>query len=474
MNYDYSYRFNGDPNAVHFSDGKFRSIRLNETNLNEVVNFPERELSFLTQEPYRYKLQPISSSQTSVDWNRNGIFRESNVQADINDGVSKNLGPYLHLNHTSGAPALTSVNSYLYLIYPKGAGSPGTWTTAKTVVGPRGYDLYYQSVNVNTPSAEKPLVKSIVRSDPSATGVGNMLAVGFITVNQKPMIYGWKTDNVGMTNYVNTPGIALDISQSADQVILTTSGRKRWSDAAVVSPEENKLWMFTWNESSKEIRAVRVEYSLPGANNRPTLQIPSNTSSLIMEGANPIRSELPIGAAFNRTTQKMILVTTGRNWGYDNRIKVYTLRLVDNKWVYESHRWVGFASSGYSTNAAPTIVIDDTRLGGPEGIVTIYVKGNVPANDASQVFSCRMIGDRTYHDGWRVSMMGNQWTSSKSPAAATLMGDNIAFAIRWDGGPLNNQIVFYRTALGVEDFDLLDYDDINHISTVGLKNAIDR
>ena len=87
-----------------------------------------------------------------------------------------------------------------------------------------------------------------------------------------------------------------------------------------------------------------------------------------------------------------------------------------------------------------------------------------------------MIADRTMNDGWRVSMMRDVWTTSRSAPAAIFTGDNTAFALRWRSGELDmdNRVVFYGDAAGIDPTDLIDFDDINQIITRGLRNSITR
>ena len=40
MSYAYSFSFNGDPNAIRFSQGEFSAFSLNERRLNETLGLP--------------------------------------------------------------------------------------------------------------------------------------------------------------------------------------------------------------------------------------------------------------------------------------------------------------------------------------------------------------------------------------------------------------------------------------------------
>jgi hypothetical protein len=121
MNYDYNYSFNGDANLVHFSRGKFASLRLNETALSEVLPFPLADLQFLSQSPYNFRLRAAGANTTHVDWNRNGVFGETNVRADINDGYAVTIREEHRLGKCAGAPSLVpGPGNDLIVVYPVG------------------------------------------------------------------------------------------------------------------------------------------------------------------------------------------------------------------------------------------------------------------------------------------------------------------------------------------------------------------
>lgn len=476
MNYDYSYSFGGDANAIKFSTGDFTSIRLNETNLSEHLNYSLDKLRFLEYPPYEFRLQSRSSSQTDVDWNRNGVFGETNIRADINDGAAVVLThspPALHLNYSAGAPSMTVVNSYLFLIYPVVTTNPLSWNTAKAEA-PGGASLKCQRLTSTNKSAEDILVSGGVYSDPSASAFGNRLAVGFVTAGGVPVVRLWSTKNTGL-NRASIP--AFDMDQKVDQVVLAETSRKTWlanNDPVTGLDEKPSLWMFTWAADSKRIRATKVTDESAETDVLPKPHIEKDASYEIMNGTNPIKSDAPIAVAYNRITKKMTLVTNDNYGSNANHIKVITLKFSDNKWVFESRRWVGFENSTYTTNAAPAIIIDDSPSGGPTGMITLYVKGNVARDEPSQLYRLREISDRSYNDGWRVSMMENVWHSSRSAPCATLYGGNHVFAIRWWNYELDNRIVLYRDASGIIDEDLLDFDDVTHIVTKGLHESLGR
>ena len=87
----YSYQNITDGHVSHYSDGSLRSLLLNERKLTERLPVPLRSVHFLSNDPYYFPVQAAGSS-TLVDWNRNGIFGEQGVLADINYSHFTDIG----------------------------------------------------------------------------------------------------------------------------------------------------------------------------------------------------------------------------------------------------------------------------------------------------------------------------------------------------------------------------------------------
>ena len=103
------HQLGGNGEQVIYSDGKFESLKMKETSLNEVVKFPIQDLDFLSKHPYYFKLTKLSEHETSVDWNRNGIAGEKGVRADINDGYSVAIRDSTRGDRSAGAPSLAAI-----------------------------------------------------------------------------------------------------------------------------------------------------------------------------------------------------------------------------------------------------------------------------------------------------------------------------------------------------------------------------
>ncbi len=87
----YTYQNITDGHDSRYSDGSLRSLLLNERKLSERLPVPLRSVHFLANDPYYFPLRAAGSS-TLVDWNRNGIFGEEGVVADINHSHFTDIG----------------------------------------------------------------------------------------------------------------------------------------------------------------------------------------------------------------------------------------------------------------------------------------------------------------------------------------------------------------------------------------------
>src|SRR5579864_1167233 len=116
MNYAYLSTFNGSEDNVQYSDGRFASLKMRETDLDETVPFPIASLEFLAKDPYHFSLKTVGNS-TQVDWNRNGVFGERHVRADINYASGAYLGDRVDVEKTVTAPVGAYHGNDFYVLY---------------------------------------------------------------------------------------------------------------------------------------------------------------------------------------------------------------------------------------------------------------------------------------------------------------------------------------------------------------------
>jgi len=476
MNYAYSSSFNGDPNAIQFSSGEFRAARLNETRLSENLLFPMERVSFLQRE-FGFALRPLGASGvaariTQVDWNRNGIFGETAITADINDGDAVGAVTAIETGASAGGLSMAVVGRRLYLVYPALRTPAREWQQSTPSV--RGARIQVQEFSGGaafTPPRE--LLRREIVGDPGAAAFGARLAVasvmGAVGNPGFPMVALWAASDAGLGLGGNEVG---DISQVVDQAAVASSRTLVGAERSVAI--RDRLWLFTWTQSTRAIRAVEVtDSSAAGARPSPALQ--PNTSHPIMAGSAALGSDHPIGLAFDILTNRMIMVTYESQWRQASKLRVNVLRLDPaGRWVYESHRFVGTASSGEWGNTRPAVVLDPSLPIAGHSQITIYIRGGAAPDTSTTTFALREIADRSQNDGWRSRKMVSQWNLTQSTPAAALFNGEHTFALRWyhagDGAP--NRVVFYPRT-GVVSENLLDFNEINWLETQGMVRALE-
>lgn len=478
MNYLYSYSFSGSPEAVRFSPGEFISFPLDETNLNETLPFPIDRLRFL--EPY-FRIRSAGSRQTYVDWNRNGIFGETGVRASVTDGYAVPLGPYKYLDPTSGSPSLTAIASNVFLVYPVASGDPLGFRVPFETRSSGVALKMRQFINPRLSSTddgilpEQTLLGSGVFGNPSATGFGNRLAVAFPGSGGSAALMMWRTTPSGIVGRPSSIFIP-SLTGYANQVSLVESGRSLWSSDGSSSP--NRLWLFSWSQRDNSIRAVEISDAsgeMSSSTPRPrSVDAAHQITYSLGGGGGTVTSASPIGVAFNRTTQKMILVTKTRIGTSDHRLQIHELSLRDNRWVSEPARTVGLNENyDYESDSAPSLFVDDSRSGGLAGKITIVAR-RTRTDGASNINRYVEIDDRTVGGGWRASLMGNEWNYSYSSPAIIRFGDNNFYAFRWyepETPSEHNRIIVHRMADGISGGVLRDQDDVRFLAETGIRSC---
>jgi len=432
MNYDYSYQLGGDANAIRYSDGRFAKLRMKETALNETLPFPAAELEFLSKRPYYFKVKALGEFVTAVDWNRNGIYGESGVRADINDGYSAALRGNVRLERSAGAPAMTAFGNGLLVVYPELEEAEKT----------KGFDSHcltqektgrIRAQLIVKGKAEKPvtLVEKGVTGDISVAAFKGKLFVAYPGI-EGTVIRGFSKD-LKQTEMS---------SQTASQPTVPT---------LVVAP--NRLLAVIWTADQK----LRVSGASLGE------QLP-------LEG---VESTQPVGAAWNTNKNCLAVATVEKQGEKSGRIRIHHARQEGKAWKVFESMWVEGEKGNAATSNRPQLIYDAGRDRGPEGAYNVYVKGNYKEpNQAGLNYVCRQIADPDLGGGWRVKMMGNEWAFSRSVCAVAQFNGDIAYAYRWSGGDEDGRVLVSLRASGVEDEYVTDFDEVGFIFKHGLKDSL--
>jgi len=155
-------------------------MAMKENDLNEVAPFPVAELAFLSNRPYYFKLKKLTETTTAVDWNRNGIFGENHVRADVNDGYSAAYRDTIVLPRAAGAASLASRGKSLAVVYPA-FGQPIDYDKYElampSIAKPSA--LHAVVITDHKQSAPQTIVAKDVTGDPSTLFVKNRLWLAY-------------------------------------------------------------------------------------------------------------------------------------------------------------------------------------------------------------------------------------------------------------------------------------------------------
>ncbi|MFN2577624.1 MAG: hypothetical protein ABR607_08040 [Pyrinomonadaceae bacterium] len=457
MNYDYCYQFNGDPNAVHFSTGKFSSISLDENNLNETLPFSMADLQFLGSDPYRYQLERAGLRATNIDFNRNGVFGERGIRVEINGGSGLTARDRVDMNPTAGGFTLVALGDRLFGVYCDLPTTPtwGTYGDAGLSVRNPGL-LRYQFTTGGQPSVARILVDRGVTGEPHGIETFGKLFLAFPT-ERGYAVHAYRVTPEGR---LQLTGFALETNAPSSHPVLVRTTR----------PDE--LYLFNWNETT-----TRVSYR------KVTALPPSNVITLgpvaeLNMGISPatrLESTSPIGVAWNPRLERIALVSAARDGGSQGRMKLIHLGRIEGGWYGQNERWVGgTAGSPVHTLSRPTILFDDRAGSGTTGQYLIYNLWERSGSNSAVTKSVKLtLGGMT--ERWSEQLMMNIWTTSRSAPAAALYRDDIAWGwrvdeIRFPGSP--NILQLFLRASGLTDSGITDFDDVTWISTHGLKESL--
>ncbi len=427
MNYDYSYQLGGDGEAIIFSDGKFAKVRMKETALDEVMPFPLADLDFLTKRPYYFKTQKIDDAKSAVDWNRNGIFGERKVRADVNDGYSVGLSTSDRLPLSAGAPALVSLGERLLVVY-------GDLAKSEDFKGFKQAELSSDSpgklsaVVVEKNKGGKPftLVESGVAGDASAVLADKTLHVAY------PTTEGYRHDT---------------FSSAGDIKRLDSKEVKGAGEIPTLAATPTGVVTAAWNRTTGAVTLPNCDESLT--------------------------SQSPVGLVWNTKRGVLALVTTEKVGGKEGRVKVTHLESVNGRWKTKDILWTEGEKGNAASLSRPVVIYDGGSDRGVLGNYNIYVKGaNKDPNAAGINYCIRQIEDPSHSAGWRTKMMGNEWAFSRSVCGATLHNGDIAYVYRWSGGANDHQMLLTMKASGVEDKEIGDFDEVGFIIQKGLQNSL--
>ena len=430
MNYDYSYQLNGSSEAISYSSGKFIKMSMKENDLNEIVPYPIADLEFLTKRPYYFKMKKLTETTTAIDWNRNGIFGEIHVKADVNDGYSSAYRDEVRIGKTAGAPALAPIGKSLAVIFPDFA-------------KPEGYDKFDKAgLSVEKPGNLKVRVitdrkpgsithlADDVTGDPTALYMNRRLWLGY------PVAKGYAIKSFAVKD------------NEFEEQTFDRLGVPGMIPTLVTSPMAPIL--LVWNPTTH----ITTISDVDGDDPKP------------LEG---MESTNAVGGVWNTKRDCLSVVATVLQDKKTNRVRIFNYKQTGKEWKLLDSIWVEGEKGTTAAGSRCQLVFDDSKDRGPNGGYNVYLKGNYPdPNQAGLNYLCRQISDKTMSDGWRLKMMGNEWAYTRSVCAVAPFNDDIAYAMRWS----DESLAVYLRASGIEDAVLTDFDEVSYICNTGFANSL--
>jgi hypothetical protein len=440
MNYAYSYSLEDDGNKIIYSDGRLADFVLNETKLSEVLPLPYDKVKFLEKGPYRFRLKP-NGNTTLIDWNWNGVFGEKKVRADINYSYSTNAGRRDDVDKAHSAPWLFTSGKTAYVLYGKREGpfdpkqdpsvspdKPGA-LLLKTLIKPFQWSAPFQ-------------IDDRLTGDPvAASHLGHVLAI-----------------------YPTARGVAMARLRPRRETFDRVNSEFISSDpddVPTVGRSGERLYIFLWNRKTGVVRyASMIDGFAPGE----WRTLGAKSTIPVGMATDTIHNEVVIGMAQNQDTNR------------PNRWQVRRYGESNGALHERSLEWIEGEAGGARGPGRCTLLFEASKDAGPNGRLYFYSQGTT---SAAAPWACTyvavQIADKSVRGGWLVKRFYDEWTQSRSAPAAAWFNGDIIWAYRWvDGGqgPTDNNLHVGYKALGIEDADMGDHDDIGYFKTFGVRHSI--
>ncbi|MBL8843152.1 MAG: hypothetical protein JNL90_16650 [Planctomycetes bacterium] len=417
MNYAFSYSLGGDGAAIRFSDGRFRSITLDERHLAERLPFPLEQLAYLAAHPFRFTLAADGPDATRIDWNQDGRFQDEPVSADINYGSSTHCGIRRDHGLSAAAPALAHAAGAAFLaqvVPEQGA------ITLKTWLGEERW------------SEPRPVPDSATNGDPLLIGTAEK---GYLLFARAPHWWVARFDATTIEAPVPVEGLPCGGELGGGAV----DGR-----VLLLSRRDDDSLQAGW--LAHDGKSARVA----------TLQ-PLELRSQVAPGI----AVAPGGA--------LVVATAQRNSaGATHCLRTTEFALAGERLVAGETRWVRGEASGTQCATRPIVLFD------PDGQLNLFHTALPGGNGLMSMWRTRRIGNRALDDGWLTVLLYDVWTLTRRAVAASAGPQGALFAFRWDadGWTKNNTLLLGHQAFGIDLEPMRDFDDAAWISRYGLTHSI--
>lgn len=419
MSYAFSYSFDGDGNAVHFSTGEFKDTALDERHLRESLPYPYASLKYLSNWPFRFTLKDNGDGTTLIDWNHNGKFDEGEVEADVNYGGSTYCGHRREHEAVGSAPALAYVGETCYLV---AADQTKDHLWIKTYQGDEKW------------SDKRTIANSGTEKDPVVVG-GKDFGLVF-----HHHLYGWHVTRftekeLGSTVKIpDLPAVEMNACRVGDRVLLVSRA---------ATDELEARWMtFKDNDFSK-----------------PVVSVPARLET---------RSLVTPGLGVDPADGRVLLVTSMHN----SHGGVYSMRVTwmqarsDRLWEQEM-KWTRGEGSGNGCCSRPVVAFTNS------GQLNIFHQGGPDGGGQMIAYRTTRVGNAALDEGWLTCMLYDVWTRSRVPVGFANGPQGAIFGYRWDaGGAHVNWLATAHNGFGIDEKPMRDFDDGEKVSKWGIRHSI--
>ncbi len=420
MNYAFNYQLGGDPNAIRFSDGRFRAVELREDALAERLPFPYAEVRYLEAAPFRFTLEADGPNSTRIDWNQDGHFDDGVVAADINYGGSTYCGIRRNVEVCSAAPALFVLGGVAHLVTvdPK--------CSAVSVRACEGDGQW---------AAPRAIPSSPTRDDPVAVGVGDEAFVFFRTARS------WCAARI--TKDAIDPPIELPELSTKGISVAAFDGR-----VLLVERGDDDVLAARWFRWSP----------------------PEGQGHLTLPQALVSHSRVPPGLAQEPGTRQVVMATSDRNpAGHDWCLRA-TWLAIDGETVREGDSlWTRGSGNVNHCTTRPVVAFR-----GPE--LNIFHTGWFDGNGLTTAWRTRRVGNQKLDDGWLTCLLYDVWTLTRVGVAFADGPQGAIYAYRWDPGDHGdmkvNMVQTAHNGWGIDSGPMRDFDDVSKITKWGIRHSI--
>jgi len=464
MNYDYNYSFNGDASAIHFSQGRFEGITLNERDLDEVLPYSETELGFLDAWPYEYEVEAQSPGTASVDWNRNGVHAERSISADVNDGYALGISGYSHPSDTTADVAIAAQGDLLAAftshVHRADVTSYDGAGASDSSPARLGYAVLRDDTVVQTGRLSS---AAIMTGAPSAVAKDGRIIVAF----------------PGLLNTVQVGVYQIGADGTLNGRITGFNPGARREVALVDVGDTSSVQMVLWDPATRQLETRRI--GIGGSGTTFGDAVPIHLAG----GSTRLDSGVPPGVTFNTNQRAMVILNTEDDGDRTNRLKLWTLRRgTEGAWSAADPRWLSTGNA--RTPGRPAIVFDGSARAGGDGRYLTYFRSYEWAVEEDsgfyKMYAVRATLPETvstnpespYRNRFRRYI--NEWTYSRNGPAVTPYKDD--FAVVWrtherhDDEAARNQAEVNLYASGESSSGAADFNDVKHIAEFGLWRSI--